>query len=99
MDLTDENIVKKSNDIQKGEMEKHKWFLSELVHRDMGSAALIDWTNLYAKQWRESFNRELDEEIALIKSNLINDGVFPTEDIIKEYLIDWLKNYTGPIYN
>ena len=57
MDLTDENIVKKSNDIQKGEMEKHKWFLSELVHRDMGSAALIDWTNLYAKQWRESFKR------------------------------------------
>lgn len=40
------------------EMKKHKWIVSEQAHRDMGEAAFVEWIAKFAKDFRESWERE-----------------------------------------
>lgn len=35
------------------EIQKHKWIESEKRGRDLGSTAVYDWINRYARAWRE----------------------------------------------
>lgn len=45
--------LKKHNQMQIEEMEKHKWIESEKAGYDLGEAARIDWVKKYAAKFRE----------------------------------------------
>ena len=44
--------------LQREEMMRHKWLVSEREGRDIGSAAILEWVDLYAEEWRNWFDRE-----------------------------------------
>lgn len=44
--------------LQREEMMRHKWLVSEREGRDIGSAAVLEWVDLYAEEWRNWFDRE-----------------------------------------
>jgi len=44
--------------MQQDEIAKYKWLRSEEARRDLGSAAALEWIRLYAKAWREWFEKE-----------------------------------------
>ena len=91
-------INKKLLAIQKEEMSIHKWYLSEKAMRDLGTDAILDWITKYASIWREKYNSDLEEEINIIKEELLNSHTEVTDDDIKKKLLLWLDNYKGPKY-
>ena len=44
--------------LQREEMMKHKWIVSEREGRDLGAVAVLEWVDLYAADWRNWFDRE-----------------------------------------
>jgi len=47
--------------MQREEIARYKWCRSEEAHRDLGSAAALEWIRLYAASWREWFEKEFND--------------------------------------
>lgn len=45
-------------ELQRAEIERHKWLRSEELHRDIGKGVALDWIRDYAAGWREWFEEE-----------------------------------------
>ena len=48
-------------EMQRAEMNRHKWILSEQEGRDVGRDAIFDWINNHAADWRDWFEEEFVE--------------------------------------
>ncbi len=46
--------------MQREEMLRHKWLMSEKYQRDVGAEAIFDWIKRYAADWREWFEENQD---------------------------------------
>lgn len=51
-------------ELQRAEINRHKWIESEKAQRDLGADAVFDWINTYAAQWREWYEREYCRHLA-----------------------------------
>jgi hypothetical protein len=47
-------------DLQREEIQRHKWIESEKANQDLGNVAVFDWINKYAAQWRDWYNRNYE---------------------------------------
>lgn len=94
----DPDVVKKSLELQREEMAKHKWFLSEKAQKDLGNLAVVDWVEKYSEHWRDKYNGDLEEEIEIIKRFLESSKIPVDDDNVKYQLILWLRHYHGPTY-
>lgn len=54
----EESRMRQMLDMQRQEINRHKWIESEKAQRDLGAEAVFDWINRYAAQWREWYERE-----------------------------------------
>lgn len=50
-------------EMQKSEMQKHKWLESEKIGYDLGAAAYYDWIKKYAINFRKWFSETFDLDI------------------------------------
>lgn len=48
-------------ELQRAEMNRHKWIRSEQEGRDLGRDAIFDWISNHAADWREWFEEEFAE--------------------------------------
>lgn len=49
------NTLKKFNDTQIKEIERHKWIESEKAGKDLGHFAILDWIKNHAARFREEW--------------------------------------------
>ena len=52
--------IRREMEIQRREIEKHKWIESERQGADQGQKAVRDWIDRYAAGWREWCDYQLD---------------------------------------
>jgi len=53
--LLQNSALYKEFEAERDEIYKHKWFMSEREHKDVGfERALIDWVSNYRNNWKKS---------------------------------------------
>lgn len=53
---------KKMNLMQHEEIQRYKWYKSEMANRDVGSSVALEWVQLFADKWRAWFENEYFDE-------------------------------------
>lgn len=97
---TPHEVYLKSLSLQREEMAKHKWYLSEKAMHDLGTEAVFDWVEKYGEEFRKKFNQDVEEVIKIIKHVhfLDTNDIDTPDEIISKALIQWIKDYDGPKY-
>ncbi len=60
-DRREEEDSRQLNQLQREEMQRHKWIESEKAGRDLGEQACIDWVEKHAARFRQQWEQTLPE--------------------------------------